>query len=129
LLQPTDISFTIDDDTTGSTSLHTQINSQTLEVSSEIKIKLPPPIFIHEMLDFVSFRKKLISLIGSENILFKSSTNLLKIQTINSDSYRKTIHFLNEEKVQFHPFHPQEDKAILIVIRNYTHQHQLLKSA
>jgi len=115
-------SLIIDDDTTGSTSLHTQvnseINSQTPEVDNEIKIKLPPPIFIREVLDFVSFRKKLISLIGSENFLFKSSTNALKIQTINSDSYRKTIHFLNEEKAQFHTFQPQEDKAFRIVIRN-----------
>lgn len=114
-------SLTIDDDTTG-TSLHTQvnseINSQTPEVNNEIKIKLPPPIFIREVLNFVSFRKKLISLIGSENFLFKSSTNALKIQTINSDSYRKFIHFLNEEKAQFHTFQPQEDKVFRIVIRN-----------
>ncbi|KAL4108272.1 hypothetical protein QTP88_018503 [Uroleucon formosanum] len=115
-------SLNIDDDTAGSTSLHTQVNSeinfQTPEVNNEIKIKLPPPIFICELLDFVSFRKKLISLIGSENFLFKSSTNALKIQTINSDSYRKTIHFLNEGKAQFHTFQPQEDKAFRIVIRN-----------
>ncbi|KAL4132549.1 hypothetical protein QTP88_009678 [Uroleucon formosanum] len=96
-------SLTIDDDATGGTSLNTQINSeinsQTLEVNNEIKIKLPPPIFI-------------------QNFLFKSSTNALKVQTINPDSYRKTIHFLREEKAQYHTFQPQEDKAFRVVIRN-----------
>lgn len=61
-------SLTIDDDATGSTSLHTQINSginsQTPEVNNEIKIKLPPPIFIREVLDIVRVRQQLISLIG-----------------------------------------------------------------
>ena len=87
-------------------------------MNNEIKIKLPPPIFIREVLDFVSFRQQLISLIGSENFLFKSSTNALKVQTTNLDSYRKTIHFLREEKAQYHTFQPQEDKAFRIVIRN-----------
>ncbi|VVC41724.1 Hypothetical protein CINCED_3A014955 [Cinara cedri] len=113
-------SLTIDDDATGKTSLHTQsnfgINFQTPEVNNEIK--LPPPIFIREVLDFVSFRQQLIFLIGPENFLFKSSTNALKVQTINPDSYRKTIHFFREEKAQFHTFRTQEDKAFRIVIRN-----------
>lgn len=87
-------------------------------MNNEIKIKLPPPIFIREVLDIVSFRQQLISLIGSENFLFKSSTNALKIQTINLDFYRKTIHFLREEKAQFYTVQPQEDKAFRIVIRN-----------
>lgn len=43
------------------------------------KIKLPPPIFIRGILDFVSFRNQIIDLIGSKNIIFKSSTNNLKI--------------------------------------------------
>lgn len=115
-------SLTIDDDATGNTSLHTQINSginsQTPEVNNEIKIKLPPPIFIREVLDSVRVNQQLTSLIGSENFLFKSSTNALKVQTTNPDSYRKTIHFLKEEKAQYHTFQPQEDKAFRIVIRN-----------
>ncbi|VVC31238.1 Manganese/iron superoxide dismutase, N-terminal [Cinara cedri] len=115
-------SLNIDDDATGHTSLHTQsnfgINSQTPEMNNEIKMKLPPPIFIREVLDFVSFRQQSISLISPENFLFKSSTNALKVQTTNPDSYRKTIHFLREEKAQFHSFQLQEDKAFRIVIRN-----------
>lgn len=52
------------------------------------KIKLPPPIFVRGVLDFVELRNQLIKLIGSENFSFKLSTNDLKIQTTEPESYR-----------------------------------------
>lgn len=101
-----------------SAPIPTQSNEEIIEVNNEIKIKSPPPIFVRGVLDFFNFRLMLISLIGSENFLFKSSTNVLKIQTSNPDSYRKTIHLLKEKEAQFHTFQPQEEKAFRIVIRN-----------
>lgn len=35
------------------------------------KGKLPPPIFIHGLLNFVEFRNKLIKLVDADNFLFK----------------------------------------------------------
>lgn len=50
--------------------------------------------------------------------MFKSSTNVLKIQTANPDSYRSTIHLLKEKEAQYHTYQPHEDKSFRIVIRN-----------
>jgi len=83
-----------------------------------IKIKLPPPIFVRGILDFVGFRNQLINLIGSVNFIFKSSTNNLKIQTAKPEYYRKTIHFLKEKNAQYHTYQPLEDKAFRVVVRN-----------
>lgn len=59
--------------------------------------KLPPPVFVRGVLDFVELRNQLIKLIGSENFSFKSSTNNLKIQTTEPESYRKLIHYLKDK--------------------------------
>lgn len=80
--------------------------------------KLPPPVFVWGVLDFVELRNQLIMLIGSENFSFKSSTNDLKIQTTEPESYRKLIHYLKDKNAQYHTYQPQEDEAFRIVIRN-----------
>jgi len=80
--------------------------------------KLPPPVFVRGVLNFVELRIQLINLIGSENFSFKSSTNDLKIQTTEPESYRKLIHYLKDKNAQYHTYQSQEDKAFRIVVRN-----------
>jgi hypothetical protein len=72
-------------------------NTDDINDAQTPKIKLPPPIFVRDLLDFAGFRNTLIELIGSENFTFKSSTNVIKIQTAIPDSYRKIIHLLKEK--------------------------------
>lgn len=93
-------------------------NNINIEAEQPTKIKLPPPIFVRGILDFVGFRNQLIDLIGSENFIFKSSTNNLKIQTTQAEFYRKTIHFLKENNAQYHTYQPLEDKPFRVVVRN-----------
>lgn len=100
-----------------SSDTHTH-DTANIEVDQPAKIKLPPPIFIRGILDFVGFRNQLINLIGSENFVFKSSTNNLKVQTTQPEFYRKTIHFLKEKQAQYHTYQPLEDKPFRVVIRN-----------
>lgn len=101
------------------TSHYSQRNvTEITDDSPSNKIKLPPPIFVRGVLDFVELRNQLIKLIGSENFSFKSSTNDLKIQTTDPESYRKLIHYLKDKNAQYHTYQPQEDKAFRIVIRN-----------
>lgn len=82
------------------------------------KRKLPPPIYVRGVLDFVGLCNELIKLIGTDNFIFKSSTNDLKIQTLDSEYYRETIRFLKESKAQYHTYQPHEDKAFRVVVRN-----------
>lgn len=49
------------------------------EKDQATKIKLLPPIFVCGISDLISFRNKLINLFGFENIMFKPTTNNLKI--------------------------------------------------
>lgn len=95
-----------------------QINSNTNMDTDEIKIKPPPPIFVRGLLDFATFRKTLINLVGINNYFVKSTSKNLKIQSNNSDTYRSIIKYLKESKAEYHTFQAQEDKSFRIVVRN-----------
>lgn len=110
-------SLTIDDNIIESSVTHTD-NTSNIEVDQPAKIKLPPPIFIRGILDFVGFRNQLIDLIGPDNFIFKSSTNNLKVQTTQPEFYRKIINFLKEKNAQYHTYQPLGDKPFRVVVRN-----------
>lgn len=63
--------LTTDDNIIESCDTYTD-NITNIKVDQPAKIKLPPPIFIRGILDFVGFRKQLIDSFGSENFIFKS---------------------------------------------------------
>ncbi|VVC42848.1 Hypothetical protein CINCED_3A011021 [Cinara cedri] len=69
--------------------------STTPEISTINHIKPPPPIFVKGVIDFSKTCEALIELIGVDNFYCKSSDRL-KIQTANPQSYRSLIHFLKE---------------------------------
>jgi len=81
-------------------------------------IKPPPPIFMKGVLDFHGFSSVLIELIGVDNFYCKSSTDRLKIQTTNPESYRSLIRYLKDQKAEYHTFQLKEDKPLRVVIRN-----------
>lgn len=81
------------------------------------KIKLPPPIFVRGILRYTCNQR--IKMIGSENIIFKLSTNNFKVITTPQPTfYRKKIHFLKENNAQHHTYQPLEDKPFRVVVRN-----------
>lgn len=82
------------------------------------KRKLPPPIYVRGILDFVEVRNELIKLIGTDPFTCKSSINDLKIQTSDSKYYREVIHFLKDREAQYHTYQLQEKKAFRAVVRN-----------
>jgi len=55
---------------------------------------LPPPIFVKGVIEMFQLSNSFIDEIGPNRFSCKYTTNYLKIQTNNSDSYRKLIHFL-----------------------------------
>lgn len=80
--------------------------------------KPPPPIFVRGVIDYTELCKKLIDLIGVDNFFCKSSSDRLKIQTANPESYRTLVRYLKEENAEFHTYQLKEDKPIRVVIRN-----------
>ncbi|KAL4136407.1 hypothetical protein QTP88_007955 [Uroleucon formosanum] len=49
---------------------------------------------------------------------FVSTVDHLKVQTSNPEAYRTLVHYLRNEKAEFHTFQLKEDKPMRIVIRN-----------
>jgi len=108
-----------DDTVTGNTENDpTSHDDSTLPDDQNFKRKLPPPIFVRGILDFVEVRNELIKLIGTDSFTCKSSTNNLKIQTSDSTYYREVIRFLKDREAQYHTYQPQEEKAFRVVVRN-----------
>ncbi|KAL4103216.1 hypothetical protein QTP88_018593 [Uroleucon formosanum] len=94
-------------------------NEASDDISESIKpTPSPPPIMVQGVLDFVTLRNDFLKLLGTENFLFKSSTNDLKILTKNSDSYRTVIKYLNANKAEYHTYQQRKNKAFHVVIRN-----------
>ena len=81
-------------------------------------IKPPPPIFVKGVEDFPELCLALIDLIGVDNFICKSTSDCLKIQTSNPVAYRTLVHFLRDEKAEFHTYQLKEDKPLRVVIRN-----------
>lgn len=86
--------------------------------TDEIKIKPHPLIFVRGLLDFATFCTSLINLVGTDNFFVKSTSKNLKIQSVNSETYRAIIKYLKESKAEYHTSQAQEDKSFRIVIRN-----------
>jgi hypothetical protein len=75
------------------------------------KRKLPLPIYVRGILDFVEVRNELIKLIGTDTFTCKSSTNDLKIQTSDSKYYCEIIHFLKGREAQYHTTNHRRKKS------------------
>lgn len=83
-----------------------------------VRAKPPPLIFMKGINDFPGFCTTLIELIGVDNFICKATTDRLKIQTANPESYRLLIHYLKEHNAKYHTYQLTEDKPTRIVIRN-----------
>lgn len=92
----------------------TDINNDT----NNIKINLPPPIFIEEILNYNNLCDKLKELTDASSFVCKSTTKGVKVQTFSPDSFRSVIKYLKEENVSFHSYQSKENKPYRIVIRN-----------
>jgi len=78
----------------GTTTYNTQgRSSPPPDIEPEVIVKPPHPIFVKDVHDFPGLCTELIALIGVDNFNCKSTTDLLKIQTANPESYRKLLHF------------------------------------
>lgn len=89
--------------------------------SSEIKIHIPPPIFIRSELDYLGFCNAIKNAIGSNEFACKSNLNELKLQTYTPDLHKNVMHLLKEKKVNFHTYLIQQEKPFRVVIHNLHH--------
>ncbi|KAL4132232.1 hypothetical protein QTP88_009432 [Uroleucon formosanum] len=88
----------------------------------QTKLPLPPPIFIKtDIVQFNLFCKSIKQLTQSDGFLCKSSVNGLKLNTYTTYSYRKTVKFLKEQKIDFHTYQLKDEKSYRVVIRHLHH--------
>jgi hypothetical protein len=83
-----------------------------------MKVSLPPPIFIKDILNYSNLLSELTEIICQNSFLCKLTSTHLKIQAEKLDDYRKLIYFLNERNASFHTYQLQSDKSYRVVIRN-----------
>ncbi|KAF0693432.1 Uncharacterized protein FWK35_00037355, partial [Aphis craccivora] len=99
-----------------------QMETDTSTNISQKKLPLPPPIFIKtNIVQFNIFCESIKQLTQPEGFLCKSSVNGLKLNTYTTDSYRKTVKFLKEKKVNFHTYQLKDEKSYRVVIRHLHH--------
>ena len=71
------------------------------------------------MLDFISFRNKLVKLSWFRKLLsLNHPLTIKKIRTTKADRYRVIIHFLKESDAQYHTYQLRDEKSSRIVIYN-----------
>jgi len=104
---------TIDNDDTN--------NQNESAITQTNKKDQPPPIYVKGILNFSNLRNAIGDLIGQDSFTCKSTTTHLKIQPDTPDNYRTLIHFLKDEKAEYHTFQPQSDKSLRAVIKNIHH--------
>lgn len=74
------------------------------------KVTHLPPIRIKGIINKSDLCTNFIKLNGIDNFCYQSSTNCFKITTTNPNSYRTQVHFLRDQKAEFHIFQLKEDK-------------------
>ncbi|VVC37937.1 Hypothetical protein CINCED_3A005253 [Cinara cedri] len=88
MMNSSDSSSMLDDDTMDNNSDTDPVSASTTpEISTINHIKPQPPIFVKGIIDFSKTCEALMELIGVDNFYCKSSSDRLKIQTANSESY------------------------------------------
>lgn len=70
------------------------------------------------VINYLEVCKEINELLGTDNFFCKASTDRVKIQTANPESYRALVHYLKDQNAQFHTYQLREDKPIRVVLRN-----------
>jgi len=90
-------------------------------ITQTIKKDQPPLIYVKEIINFFNLINAVADLIGQYSFTCKSTTTHLKIQPDTPDNYRTLIHFLKDEKAEYHTFQSQSDKSLRSVIKKIHH--------
>lgn len=85
-----------------------------------INIKAPPPIFIKSIINnYQAFCEEISNLLAPPlEFSCKTTSNSLKLNTSNPNSYRTVIKYLKQKNVNFYTFQLHDDKPYRVVIRN-----------
>ncbi|GFS61920.1 hypothetical protein TNIN_358731, partial [Trichonephila inaurata madagascariensis] len=96
---------------TQDTTLDTNISPNT----TQIKKFLPPPV----MLFCTDTMRDIMKIINNSfpNLRSKLSGEFIKLYADNSEQYRNLLHFVEQNKFQFHVITPKENRPIKVVIK------------
>lgn len=76
-----------------------------------------PPIILTSDVKYLELCKLLTQLVGDDQFKCSSTLKNVTIHPFSPESYRKIVHFLRENKAEFHYFQLPEDKVFRVVIR------------
>jgi len=92
----------------------------TLDETQKKKEEKPPPIFIRNVSDYITFLDSLYEELGGD-FTCKCRTKDVVLHTTTSDSYRKAISYLKNMGAEYHTFQLKEEKSLRAVIRFLHH--------
>jgi len=109
-----------DTDNTKTRLNNTSNDNEIVDDNDVINIKAPPPIFIKSIINNYQAFCEEISNLQAPPLEFscKTTSNSLKLNTSNTDSYRTVIKYLKQKNVNFYKFQLHDDKPYRVVIRN-----------
>lgn len=81
----------------------------------------PPCIYVCNIQSYEQMCNALEQLLGKDSFTCTARLHDTVIATNTSDAYRLTVHYLKENKADFHTFQPKTEKAYRVVIRNLHH--------
>jgi hypothetical protein len=91
-------------------------NNDITDVDVNNKDVRPPPIMIHNVLQYDVLRKSLIALIGNE-FSCSISTKIVTVRPNTPSAYRKVITYLNNSSAEYHTYQLPDEKPYRIVVR------------
>ncbi|GFX84729.1 uncharacterized protein TNCV_725361 [Trichonephila clavipes] len=99
---------------TSNTQNTTQDNN-TADNTNQIKKFLHPPVMLY-CSDTIRHTMKVINT-AFPKLRSKLSSEFIKLYSDNSEQYRNLLHFVEENKFQFHAITPKQDRPIKVVIK------------
>jgi hypothetical protein len=79
----------------------------------------PPPIFIYGVTNYQQMKNKIREIVEDEQYNTKTlAENTIKINPNTSETYRKMIKFMREQKIIHHTYQPKEERAFQIVVKH-----------
>ncbi|KAK9509643.1 hypothetical protein O3M35_006909 [Rhynocoris fuscipes] len=100
-----------------------------VERQNEIKVHKPPPIKIKNLSNYHGLCSNLRALLGDNTFDCISSKSVVTVRTTNSDAYRTTVKYLQDNSYNFHTYQTKDSRPYRFVIRNlhYSTPPQVIK--
>jgi hypothetical protein len=89
---------------------------------SPAKSPRPPPIYVHDVINYPRMINHIAEVAEEETFSTKSmANNIIKINCNTPDTYRKLISFMKDRNIVYHSYQPKEERSYRVVIKHLHH--------